>query len=368
MSVLFPQTQLIHEAFEDSLSTFKNRLTIFPVPEDGSIPDNRFKVLNRWRLMKRVIHHNKLKPDLIFFPWIDDFRFRKDHPLLDWFFLKWGRWFFPHKWSGLYLHPVHLRVLDSIHNRFHGYDIDDVFKGKNCTSVCILDEGVGEKLEEKIHKPVIRLPDFADDSVDHASALTDKLLKAARGRKIILLIGALHNRKGLGTLLKTAELSVQKNWMFAFVGELFRNDFTAEELKLIDQHIEHPGENIFFYPNRIKNEGEFNSVINASRVIYAAYTDFPHTSNMLNKASIFKKPLVVARGFYMEETVKQLKIGEVIDESNPDDAKMALEKILETPDYIGHEMIKGFEIYRERNSISLLEPALGEVLKAAGLE
>ena len=366
--VLFPQVQLIQEAFKDSVLAFKKHLTIFPVSEDVSIPDNRFKVLNRWRLVKRVIHQNKLKPDLVFFPWVDDFRFRKDHPLLDRYFVKWVGWFFPYKWTGLYLHPVHLRVPDSIHNRFHGYDIDDVFKIKNCTSVSVLDEGVREKLEEKIHKPVIRFPDFAEASLDYSSPFTDRLLKAANGRKIILLIGALHNRKGLATLLKTADQSREKNWLFAFAGELFRNDFTAEELELIDKQVENPAENIFLYPNRIKDEGEFNSIINASHVIYAAYLDFPHTSNMLNKASIFKKPLVVARGFYMDETVKQLKIGEVIDESNPDDAKKAIEKILETPGYVNHEMLDGFEIYRERNSISKLGPALGEVLKAAGLE
>lgn len=356
------------DAFGDSILTFKNRLTILSVSDDVSIPDNRFKVLNRWRLLKRVILQNKLKPDLVFFPWVDDFRFRKDHPLLDRFFVKWVGWFFPFKWTGLYLHPVHLRVPGSIHNRFRGYDIDDVLKVRNCTSVCILDEGVREKLAEKIHKPVIRLPDFADASIGHASPLTEKLLKAAKGRKIILLIGALHNRKGLATLLKTAELSREKNWLFAFAGELFRNDFIPEELKLIDKQIEHPGENIFLYPNRIKDEGEFNSIINACHVLYAAYFDFPHTSNMLNKASIFKKPLVVARGFYMAETVKQLKIGEVIDETDPGDAKKAIEKILETPGYTDSEMMKGFETYLERNSISKLEAALREVLKAAGLE
>jgi glycosyltransferase involved in cell wall biosynthesis len=368
VTIFYPDKNSISAWVQSELTSHSASVAVYEIPEVPMHGNNRFLVLRRWMLARKFLRNRKVKPDLVFFPWIDDFRFRKDHKLVDKFNLKWVEWFFPFKWSGLYLHPTHLRMADSIHNRFPGYDIDDVFKLKNCSSICILDEGVKEKLEEKIQKPVIRFPDFADDFVDDTSPITIELVKAANGRKIVLLIGALHHRKGLSILLKTAKVSTEKNWLFVFTGELFRNDYDAEELQEIERQIKLPDQNIFFYPRRIKDEGEFNSIIKVCDVLYAAYYNYPHTSNMLNKAAIFKKPLVVARGFYMDEIITQLKMGEVIDESNPVNAKKAIEKILETPGYINNEMLKGFETYRAKNSISKLEDAIHEVLRVAGLE
>jgi glycosyltransferase involved in cell wall biosynthesis len=366
ITIFYPDKKGMSEWIEADLEKSVANIAVEQIPEMEIDDKNRFAVLRRWMLTERLIQKKKLEPDLVFFAWVDDFRFRKDHFMLDRLFLEWIDWMFPYKWSGLYFHPVHLRLPEELVTSFRGYDIDDVFKLKNCISVCLLDKKIQDRLSSKIHKPVIAFPDFTDDAIDHSSPLAAKLIKFAGGRKVILLIGALMKRKGLLTFLEAAKRSVEKPWLFVLAGKIFTESFSQEELHLIENYITDPQPNVIFLREHIL-EKDFNALVNSCDILYAAYFDFPHTSNMLNKASIFHKPLIVSKGFYMDEVVTELKIGEVIDPANPDEAKTAICRILETENYVNEEKLKGFENYRRENSAGKLTGSFAEVFLAAGI-
>lgn len=366
LTVFYPQNKKLTAWLESELPEYSSLICINEITEYPIQHYSRFSVLQKWKIVKKIIRTNHLKPNLVFFAWVDDFRFRKDHPLLDRFYLKWVEWFFPYMWSGLYFHPVHLRNEANPVNKYSGYDIDDIFKLKNCTSVCLLDKEIRKKLENKIHKPVIHFPDFTDDRINELSEVANGLKIKANGRKIVLLIGALMKRKGIFTFLEAAKQSIDEPWLFVIAGKIFRNYFSDDELRLIDDHILHPRRNVIIYPYHLE-ESEFNAIVNICHILYAAYLDFPHTSNMLNKASIYHKPLVVSKGFYMDEVVSKFKIGEVINETNPIEARIAIKKILETENYINREMREGFELYRIENSVEKLRSAFQEVLRIAAI-
>jgi hypothetical protein len=61
-----------------------------------------------------------------------------------------------------------------------------------------------------------------------------------------------------------------------------------------------------------------------SDLIYAVYEGFMHSSNLVTKAAMYNKKLVVCSGGYMEEVVKKYQLGEVV---MPQDASVSLAAI-----------------------------------------
>ena len=63
-------------------------------------------------------------------------------------------------------------------------------------------------------------------------------------------------------------------------------------------------QNIFTHFQRLSSEVILNQVIVESDIIYTAYSDFPNSSNILTKAALLKRPVVVSEGHLMAELVR----------------------------------------------------------------
>ena len=124
------------------------------------------------------------------------------------------------------------------------------------------------------------------------------------------LFGVLQKRKSVLPLLKVAERQPH-DWFFVFAGQMPRNDYSESEWNYIHQFIETKPGNCYFWAKSIPEIG-FNSAVAASDMIFAAYEFFPHSSNVMTKAALFQKPIMVSPGFLMAERVKAFRLGWVL--------------------------------------------------------
>jgi len=58
-----------------------------------------------------------------------------------------------------------------------------------------------------------------------------------------------------------------------------------------------------------------NEYIDHADLIFAAYEDFPHSSNILTKAAAFNKFVLVNEGYLMAERIRNYQIGLVIQQN-----------------------------------------------------
>jgi hypothetical protein len=154
----------------------------------------------------------------------------------------------------------------------------------------------------------------------------------SRGRNIIALLGGLAKRKGMLTLLKTALQSPSEKWFFLFVGILDENSFDSNELRNIKDIASDPPQNCFFHFNYIPEEAQFNALVDVSDVLFASYEDFPHSSNILTKAALFAKRVIVSKGYCMEERVNAFRMGECIDYGDIKQCSEAISRLLANAD------------------------------------
>lgn len=370
--VLYPEaiSEAAPHTSSNQSSTYIRARNIFP----SFIAESyRFRAIACWLSVTWAIFSNQVRgkitrPDFVFFCWIDDFRFGKDHPLITKFFLRIVAMTFKYKWSGLYFHPVHLRNAKNKGdidlgqpNKVH--NIDQIFSADKCTSVAILDEGVQRSLEHKVGKRVLIFPDIANDELDTERSVLARTIKTKSGsRKIVALLGALNKRKGLMPLLEIAELANKNddNWFFVVVGGLDKNDFTEDDLEKIRASQNDPNTNCYFHLDPVEDGNEFNAIVAVSDLLYANYLQFPHSSNILTKAAIFRTPVLVSSGYCMEERVKQFGLGEAAEEGNVEEIYQSINSLLTNFDAKSSEV--KFEDYQKVHSKDALSESFGQVI------
>lgn len=280
----------------------------------------RFKTISLW--LDIIMNCRKIsvngKQTKVLFAWADDLTFGQDHPniLKLWFYIIkfWG----PKSWSGIYFHPTHLRE-----KNINGFFKDLVFSLPNCKEVLVLDSGVVSPLAEKLKKNVYTFPDITDVSYTETSnTLQQEIKLRSKKRKIVALLGVIAKRKGIIQLLRISQSL--KEFFFLFAGPLDPNSFTIEELEEINIYSNSNHENCFFYFSSVPDGSEFNGLVSLSDIIYAAYLNFPHSSNLLVKAAYFNKPVIVSKGYFMEEIANQYKFGLSVNPEDLNEIKQAI--------------------------------------------
>lgn len=294
------------------------------------------------------------KPDLVFFAWLDSYLgfFQGVRPV---------DLIFPYPWAGLYFHPRHLRSPD-ISPEARGYDGE--IRSVNCRGVALLDEGVADRMRVRFPgKPVVVFPDVADQSApDRGYPVLKDLVERAAGRKIVSLLGGLAKRKGMLTLLEAARLMAPDECLFSFCGVLAEQAFAPEEAAAVRQLAADPPRNCFFHFGRIPDEAQFNALVERSDVLFAGYENFPHSSNILTKAALFEKPVLVSRGSCMEERVRTFGLGTSFDTGDVAGCVAGLRRLLE-----GKDLKADFSGFRATHSPERFEEAMGSILAAAAL-
>ncbi|MCE9613223.1 MAG: glycosyltransferase [Lentisphaerae bacterium] len=280
--------------------------------------------------------------DLVFFCWLDHYILGVS-PLCR-FALPW---LLPRPWSGLFFHPWHLRAPGGDPDHHYAVTTGQL-RTRHCRGVAVLDEGIADRLQALLQRPVIRFPDQTEEALPAVEpALVQRLRGAIRGRKVIGLIGDLWRRKGVLAFLRAVARAQDRDWVFLLAGALGdtqQRTFFPDEWPGVDAVLRRPPPNLLVHLQRIEDDRDFNAVINLCDVLFAAYDSFGHSSGIVTKAAVFRKPILVSPGFCMAERVARYRTGLALDPADPTAVVDALACLLDpaalarrigTPDFAG---------------------------------
>ncbi len=94
----------------------------------------------------------------------------------------------------------------------------------------------------------------------------------------------------------------------------------------------------------------------------ASYQNFYHSSNTLTKAALFNKPVIVSKGYLMEELAVKYQLGIAIEENNAEMLISAIEHLAKGVDINGREMNPRYSDYYKLHTYQRLKAALGEMI------
>lgn len=309
------------------------------------------------RQLRRWEREHGRRVDLVFFACIYDLHFQ-------WFRL--AAPFFRFSWSGLYLHARSFRMPGSV-IPYQGIlpCPERIFRSPGVRSVALLDEGILGAMRALSGRPAVAFPDLSDVRVpkpgDPARGLADELLAFAAGRPIVCLTGHLQRTKGLLEFTRLAEDPELGDVVFFLGGAVNWMEISPETQRwMLDVWERQP--NVFARTSQSLDELVLNGVMDASDVIFAAYTDFPNSSNILTKAAFLKRPVIVSDGFLMAERTREFQLGVVVPEGDVSAQKAGIRTLLSQKVREAASETPEREAYMARHSYPALVEAFAEIL------
>lgn len=245
-------------------------------------------------------------------------------------------WLFPFEWNCLTLISNSSTPITLLDRR-------RLFASKYCKKLYALGES-GCFFKQRYNIKLYPFPDFSTEEVSlEDTELVKQIKQKAKGRTVISLLGAITYRKGIFNFVKCFPLLDTKDYFFVIAGNV---DMFPPDLKTLEQNLL-GRENCFYYPYRISSDAEFNDLVRLSSVLYAAYIGFPYSSNMIAKACLFKKYLIVSDYGYMYDVTTKYQLGLSINPNSPDEAANAINCLFNGT----KALIPDYKSYLEYNSI-----------------
>ena len=305
-------------------------------------------------------HQHGRKINLVFFACIYDWQFAHFHSV---------ERLFGYPWSGLYLHARFFRMPGSPIPFPHVLPCQEkIFRSRSARSVAVLDEAAAGPLATLAGKAaVICFPDFADQCLPRPAegmGLAGKVRSFAQGRPIVSLTGHLQLTKGLEEFTAAAGSPTMKEVFFFLGGSV--NWWGVDDKTR--RALERPWEdlpNAYVHPLMLSSEASMNAVISASDVVFAAYRNFPNSSNVLTKAAIFERPVLVSDGYLMAERVREFQLGEVVPEGDVEVIVQTLERMLAPGYYAELRQRARWADYREAHYTARLKTAMADLLEVS---
>ncbi len=161
------------------------------------------------------------------------------------------------------------------------------------------------------------LPDVTNVSLPtKLSQITSSIIKFAAGRKIIFLGGSIGISKNLSLWAKLIFKLDPKEWYFVQIGKIEYSTLSADDLSGLHSLQNLEIENIYISDEYLTDETVFNEIMSVSSIIWGLYKDFDRSSNILTKAALLFKPIVVSNRFLMGQRVNKYQIGIAVSETN----------------------------------------------------
>lgn len=295
------------------------------------------------------------KIDLVFFSTMYDHDFSH---------ASWLSSLLGYDWSGYY---VQARCIHSPRAPMpNGGVVPDgrsMFRGRRFRSLAVVDGGVVSRLQEIVgDRRVVLFPELTDSRLatdDQGRGFARKILEFARGRPIIALMGHIHSSKGVEAFTLAAQ-DPRLSHLFFLVGGAANLSGMPLETRTAISRAWDSTPNIYAHLQRIVDERVFNSAIQACDVLFAAYVDFPHSSSILTKAAVFRKPVIVTAGHLMAAQVKQFNLGTTVAQGDVEQIVQAMARLTaaerpETP-------ARRWSEFAELHSYERLRAAFAELL------
>jgi hypothetical protein len=327
-----------------------------PVAAGTRWPERAFAIRFWTETAKAIASHGVARPDLVFMNWLDTYV----HPFLPG--VEIDR-LFPHPWAGLYFFPGEHRGTGSrtgVARTLLARGLP--FRGRHCRGVAVLDEIAQAPLSRQLGgRPAVVFPDLTDEAMPSGSALARKVQAASRGRRVIACVGSLCKRKGISELVQICRRSAARDWFFVFAGKLDLVDFDDRAIRDILRFVQRPPANALVHLDIVPDGNEFNSLVAASDVLYCHYLAFPHSSNLLTKAALLRRPVLVSDRHCMAERVRKHRLGAGVEEGSLDAIEQGLVRLLGEPREDGRD----FAGYLARHQADRLRHPFGQILDHA---
>ena len=97
-------------------------------------------------------------------------------------------------------------------------------------------------------------------------------------------------------------------------------------------------------------------------MLYSAYRNFRHSSNILTKAALFEKPVIVSRGHLMAERVERFRLGVAIEQDSAAECAGALRRLCGADRPSAGAGASRFDDYLRRHSQASFRAQLAELL------
>ena len=263
------------------------------------------------------------KIDLVFFGGIYDKQFR---------YFRFAERAFGFPCAGMYIQGRHFHMPGSPIPYGNGLPCPDkVFASRLFQGIGVLDAAVVAPLRQLSGgKRVVVFPDVTHEqkvSEGHeAFGLARKVKAFAAGRPIVALAGHLQWTKGFADFTAAAGRQELQHVVFLLAGGLNWSEVSDEQRRQLQTAWER-GANIFTHLQSLPEES-MNAVLSSADVIWAAYRSFPNNSNILTKAALLEKPVLVSDGYLMGRLAKEYDLGEVVPEGDMDAIVAALQRMV----------------------------------------
>lgn len=229
-------------------------------------------------------------------------------------------------------------------------------------NITVIDEGFADQVATDLGVPIVVFPDFADASFVPDHPLEQRFRRFANQSPLILQIGHLRQDKGVATLSQIAVDTESRGLAFAFVGEV---DWWMNESS--KKHFENAIANsprAMFHLLKLPSEEHYNAIVRSCSVMFAAYENFPHSSNSLAKAAIFEKPIIVSEGHLMADRVREFRLGEVVPYGDNEATLAAIRRITDDhPRWLAENQPRWID-YQQQHSLNALKEAFSIILKS----
>jgi len=334
----------------------------------GRFEGDPLRTFQRWKNASDTLNDAEAdfnqSADFVFFPYLDSYlRFFP--------FKTIPGHFLDRPWSGLYLRNHHHAEQPSLKKKLRLLmKGDGILLSPSCVGIGVLDERIIPHLAAYCGKSVEIYPDVTYSCLpEKPFPLATEISTRAGGRKIIGMIG-LERRKGLLTLLKTAERARKQNLPYYFVcaGFINLNEFSSPEqawLISLSEAVAH-GEidNLYFdiHAGRIPAETDFNSVFSTFDIAWVAYENFQGSSGALGKAAAFEIPCIATAGECIGHRVNTYHMGLTLAELDPRKALEAIDQLLAGQDWSGAPLLPDYMGYREMHSQQRLDDLVAALL------
>ncbi|MEL6396432.1 MAG: hypothetical protein AAFQ71_10590 [Planctomycetota bacterium] len=232
---------------------------------------------------------------------------------------------------------------------------------RSMRGLCVLDEGAAARYRATGGDRFVEvLPDITDTRLpERPSPLAAAIRARACGRRVVLLAGSLDSRKNIGGFLRLAAGADPDRWCFAMVGRVYIETLDPRTREALEMVRRDTPSNLFLHGEFVEDEADLNAAVAGADVVFAVYTSFEHTSNLMTKAASFGTPLLVSDAALMGRLVREYEIGAAIGEDDVAAWRDALDRLVASP-----PALASFRRYLDRVDRGRLAESLGAVIGA----
>ncbi len=201
---------------------------------------------------------------------------------------------------------------------------------KSVKNIFLLNDQTAVNAFNKQYRNVFRyLPDPIFDYPIGTNLNIRESFGITPNQKILLIFGAIEERKNIPNLLKAAErISTIENLFFLIVGAKLANYHVPLQELIKESEAANPSLKIH-WEKRFVNNAEMKAFFQQSDSVWVAYKDFFTSSGIVGLAAKYKKPMIGSSYGVVGEIIQQNKFGATVEPTNLEEIAIYLEHMNE---------------------------------------